>query len=318
MSFAAPVSCWPCWRSRCCSRCVLSRAAPAPLRGALHGDLVAGGRRGGRGPAWRSASTCPRRCCSPRSRRWRSRSPSRSRRSRCRRARVDHARHRPLALDAGRPTSSPTGSSPPSARPAPSSASSRAPCASAPSPTPTRPTPCRRRPPTTRNARGVVDGQVADGATATGDALHVALDTLRARQQRQEAAAVGDRAALRRQDHGRARPGRGRPRRGQAEDPDLHRRARHARGDGPQPDPFQPPLPVAPDPETLRQIAKASGGRAFTAEDDTQLSTIYRSLGSQLGQKRAKKEITAAFAIVGLVLLLGAGLASARTAGRVV
>ena len=80
---------------------------------------------------------------------------------------------------------------------------------------------------------------------------------------------------------------------------------------------FGPPLlSVPPDPETLRKIAEASGGRAYSAQDDQQLSTIYRTLGSQLGTRDVKREVTAAFAIGGLVLLLGAAAASMRWAGR--
>jgi Ca-activated chloride channel family protein len=81
---------------------------------------------------------------------------------------------------------------------------------------------------------------------------------------------------------------------------------------------FGPPeIPVPPDPVTMRRIADASGGRSFSAQDDQTLSTIYKTLGSQLGTRTAKREVTAAFAIGGLVLLLGAAAASARWAGRV-
>ena len=79
---------------------------------------------------------------------------------------------------------------------------------------------------------------------------------------------------------------------------------------------FGPPLPVPPDPETLAQIAQASGGRAFTAEDSGRLSSIYKALGSQLGTKKVRREATAAFAVGGLVLLLGAAAGSLRWAGR--
>jgi Ca-activated chloride channel family protein len=71
-----------------------------------------------------------------------------------------------------------------------------------------------------------------------------------------------------------------------------------------------------PGPETLRAIAKASGGRAFTAEDANRVSNIYRSLGSQLGTKRTQREVTAAFALGGVLLLLGAAAASLRFNGR--
>ncbi len=77
-----------------------------------------------------------------------------------------------------------------------------------------------------------------------------------------------------------------------------------------------PRLPAVPDPETLREIARVSGGRAFSAEDDEELSSIYKTLGSQLGTKEEKREVTSAFAIGGLLLLLGAAATSVRWSGR--
>ena len=71
-----------------------------------------------------------------------------------------------------------------------------------------------------------------------------------------------------------------------------------------------------PDPETLHQIARDSGGRAFTAEDDAQLSSIYKALGSQLGTRGEKRQITAAFALGGIALLIAAAAISARITGR--
>jgi Ca-activated chloride channel family protein len=84
----------------------------------------------------------------------------------------------------------------------------------------------------------------------------------------------------------------------------------------PNPNPFGPPISVPPDPETLARIARASGGRAFTAEDADQLNNIYKTLGSQLGVKQQPKEISASFALGALILLLGAGATSLRWAGR--
>jgi Ca-activated chloride channel homolog len=84
----------------------------------------------------------------------------------------------------------------------------------------------------------------------------------------------------------------------------------------PNPGGFGPPVPVPPDPDTLRQIARASGGRAFTAEDDSQLSSIYKALGSQLGTKGKKSEITATFALGGIAMLIAAAAASGRISGR--
>jgi Ca-activated chloride channel homolog len=165
-------------------------------------------------------------------------------------------------------------------------------------------------------ARRIVDGQVADGATATGDALQVAIDALRRDRQN------GKRppSAIVLLSDGKTTVG-----------PDPVAIARTAGqlkiriytvalgtrdATVPNPNPFGTPLSVAPDPDTLRKISEVSGGRAFTAEDDDELSSIYKTLGSQLGTRQEKKEITASFAIGGFVLLLGAAAASVRWAGR--
>jgi Ca-activated chloride channel family protein len=165
-------------------------------------------------------------------------------------------------------------------------------------------------------ARRIVDGQVADGATATGDALQVAIDALRRDRQN------GKRppSAIVLLSDGKTTVG-----------PDPVAIARTAGqlkiriytvalgtrdATVPNPNPFGTPLSVAPDPDTLRKISEVSGGRAFTAEDDDELSSIYKTLGSQLGTRQEKKEITASFAIGALVLLLGAAAGSVRWAGR--
>jgi Ca-activated chloride channel homolog len=165
-------------------------------------------------------------------------------------------------------------------------------------------------------ARRIVDGQVADGATATGDALQVAIDALRRDRQN------GKRppAAIVLLSDGKTTVG-----------PDpvtIARTAGQLRiriytvalgsrdATVPNPNPFGTPLSVAPDPETLRKISEVSGGRAFSAEDNNELSSIYKTLGSQLGSRKQKKEVTASFAVAGLVLLLGAAAVSMRWAGR--
>ena len=81
---------------------------------------------------------------------------------------------------------------------------------------------------------------------------------------------------------------------------------------------YGPPLTVPPDPQTLRQIAKVSGGHAFSAQSDEQLSTIYQNLGSRLGHTERTHQVTAAFALASLLLLMGAGIASVGTRGRAV
>jgi Ca-activated chloride channel family protein len=75
-------------------------------------------------------------------------------------------------------------------------------------------------------------------------------------------------------------------------------------------------LRVPPDTEALRRIAETSGGSAFRAQDADQLGAVYERLGSQIGTKREKREITALFAGFGLLALGGALLSSLRWSGR--
>jgi Ca-activated chloride channel family protein len=76
--------------------------------------------------------------------------------------------------------------------------------------------------------------------------------------------------------------------------------------------------PVPPDPETLRQVSRISGGAAYTADDADQLQAVYQRLGSQLGKKQEKRQIGYLFVGGALAALaLGAGV-SLTFFGRVV
>ena len=69
---------------------------------------------------------------------------------------------------------------------------------------------------------------------------------------------------------------------------------------------------VPPDPDSLGQIARASGGQTFTADNASELKRVYQRLGSQLGTERRKRQLTSSFAGGALVLLLvGAGMSLA-------
>ena len=71
---------------------------------------------------------------------------------------------------------------------------------------------------------------------------------------------------------------------------------------------------VTPDKKTLRAIAAKTGGRFVAAPTAEKLKQVYRDLGSKLGSKREKREVTAAFAGFGVVLLvLASGLSLAWT-----
>jgi Ca-activated chloride channel family protein len=68
-------------------------------------------------------------------------------------------------------------------------------------------------------------------------------------------------------------------------------------------------IAVPPDPETLKEIARITGGRFFETADSAELESIYSNLGTRLSSKPEKREVTVAFAGGGLVLLLiGGGL----------
>jgi Ca-activated chloride channel family protein len=73
---------------------------------------------------------------------------------------------------------------------------------------------------------------------------------------------------------------------------------------------------VPPDRETLRRIARTTGGRYFDAADEDKLASVYDRLGSRIGFRKEKRELTAAFAGGGLGLMLAGGLLSMMWFGR--
>jgi Ca-activated chloride channel homolog len=75
---------------------------------------------------------------------------------------------------------------------------------------------------------------------------------------------------------------------------------------------------VPPDPQGMREVARASGGKAYTAADADKLTDVYKKLGSLLGTKNEKREITAGFAGGGLALLLLGAAMSLRWFGRLI
>lgn len=75
-------------------------------------------------------------------------------------------------------------------------------------------------------------------------------------------------------------------------------------------------VPVPPDPATLRAIADRTGGQFFAAQSAKSLQSAYSKLGSRLGRKPGKSEITYGFLAVAAGLLLAAGLLSALWSPR--
>jgi Ca-activated chloride channel family protein len=75
-------------------------------------------------------------------------------------------------------------------------------------------------------------------------------------------------------------------------------------------------IPVPPDPEAMRRIAELSGGRAFEVDDADELGGLYEDLGSRVATEEELREITGAFAAGGIVLLLAAAALGTRATAR--
>jgi Ca-activated chloride channel family protein len=162
--------------------------------------------------------------------------------------------------------------------------------------------------------RGALDLLRAEGSTATGDAMDLAL------------------AGLQRPRRGRRRPppaaivllSDGRPTRGR--DPyEVARRARarripvHTVALGTEDGVVrlgQRNVRVPPDVAGLRRIARLSGGRNFSAEDAEKLKDVYRDLAERVATRERKREVSAAFAAGALVLMLAGAVGSLRWFAR--
>jgi Ca-activated chloride channel family protein len=75
---------------------------------------------------------------------------------------------------------------------------------------------------------------------------------------------------------------------------------------------------VPPDPETMRQLASASGGQAYEAADTQRLSQVYERLGSQLGRKNEPRQISSLFAAAALAFVLAGAALTLRWFGRLI
>jgi Ca-activated chloride channel family protein len=72
----------------------------------------------------------------------------------------------------------------------------------------------------------------------------------------------------------------------------------------------------APDPATLRRIARVTGGRFFAARSAASLTDAYEKLGTKVAHRRGRTEVTFAFVVAAAGLLLGSLLAGARWSPR--
>jgi Ca-activated chloride channel homolog len=152
--------------------------------------------------------------------------------------------------------------------------------------------------------KAALEGLNADGGTATGEALNAALDRLEARRGKDGKTAP---AAVILLSDGKTTEG---------SDPlDAAQRAKQlgipvstvalGTDGGTVQGPQGQILSVPPDPGTLREISRITGGTFTQAADAGQLDAVYKKLGSKVGVKHVKKEVSSGFAGAGLVLLLG-------------
>jgi Ca-activated chloride channel family protein len=182
-------------------------------------------------------------------------------------------------------------------------------------------------PPTTERqpVEDALDRLVADGGTAMGDALRRGLESARTPVPNRDGS--GSRrlpAVIVLLSDGKNTSGNVRPL-------DVARQAKALKipiyaialgtpsGEIELTDPFSgatQTIAVPPDPQTLKEIARITGGRFFETAKAAELESIYANLGTRLSSKQEKREITVAFAGGGLALLLVGGGLSLAWFGR--
>jgi Ca-activated chloride channel homolog len=167
--------------------------------------------------------------------------------------------------------------------------------------------------------RATLDRMRPTGGTATGGALSAALGLLQGQSRKRDRRVPGAIVLL---SDGKATHGR--------QPLPVARAAARARIpiytvalgtnegtiDVPQPSGGTVPKAVPPDRESLQRIAAVSRGEAFEAGDADELRAVYERLNSQITTRPEKRQITAAFAAGGAVMLLTGGLMSLLWFGR--
>ena len=73
---------------------------------------------------------------------------------------------------------------------------------------------------------------------------------------------------------------------------------------------------VPPDPQTLGEVAKITGGKTFNPTDEKKLNDVYKTLGSSIGYIKVKRDITPVFAGAALGLMVLGGVLSLFWFGR--
>jgi Ca-activated chloride channel homolog len=69
-------------------------------------------------------------------------------------------------------------------------------------------------------------------------------------------------------------------------------------------------IPVPADPQTLQEVADATGGRAYEAASGEELREVYEDIGSSVGYRLVKQDVTARYVGFGLIVAFAAAAAS--------
>lgn len=172
--------------------------------------------------------------------------------------------------------------------------------------------------------RGVVnralDALIAGGETATGDALEVGLDAIRAEGDPEKNGGTRPPGAIILLSDGASTSG--------VAPLEIAARAKQERVPiytvslgtesgivpGSRPGTI---IRVPPNPEQMQEIARTTGGESFAVSDAGELDQIYEGLGSRVATEAEQREVTAAFAGGGLATLALALALGIRWRGRV-
>jgi Ca-activated chloride channel family protein len=63
-------------------------------------------------------------------------------------------------------------------------------------------------------------------------------------------------------------------------------------------------IPVPSDPQSMADVAQATGGQTFTAESGDELASVYSEIGTTIGHITVQKEFVVACALVALVAMI--------------
>lgn len=155
-----------------------------------------------------------------------------------------------------------------------------------------------------------IDGLRADGGTAIGDGLSLALDQLALRPTGSDGQrAPGLVVLLSDGQSTTGQPPAAATERARQEQIKVYTVGVGQRGAVPL---INGQLPVRLDEATLQNIAEQTGGSYFYAAESDQLERIYAELGSQVSWIEERTEVTAIFSAAGALLLVLGGLLSLR------